>query len=54
MHTQGGAHTRRCTQKAVCSSAGVLLFKGARGGKLRHPLYPWGGGGQTGGGAELS
>ena len=31
MHTQGGAHTRRCTQKAVCSSAGVLLFKGGAG-----------------------
>ena len=31
VHTQGGAHTRRCTQKAVCSSAGVLLFKGGAG-----------------------
>ena len=30
-HTQGGAHTRRCTQKAVNSSAGVLLFKGGAG-----------------------
>ena len=28
VHTQGGTYTRRYTQKAVCSSAGVLLFKG--------------------------
>ena len=31
MHIQGGTYTRRYTQKAVCSSAGVLLFKGGAG-----------------------
>ena len=32
MHSRtGGAYTRRCTQKAVCSNAGILLSKGGAG-----------------------
>ena len=31
MHIQGGTYTERYPQKAVYSSAGVLLFKGGAG-----------------------
>ena len=30
-HENNGAYTRRCTQKAACSRAGVLIFKGGAG-----------------------
>ena len=45
MHTERGAYTRRCTQKVVTATAGVMLFKGPkRGTSLFEEAHDWGGG----------